>query len=301
MSEITNQNVLITGGAGGLGKQMAREVLRRGGHPVLWDINESNLERVRKELEKEFEATIHVEVVDVTDRDAVYAAAEKTRAEVGHIHVLVNNAGVVGGKPLLELTDEQIELAFRVNAMAPFWTVRAFLPEMIERNSGHVVTIASAAGFVGVARLTEYAASKWAAVGFDESLRAELRHIAPGVKTTVVCPYFINTGMFDGVKTRFPRLLPILEEAEVAQRAIAGVATNKARVVMPPMVHLVPVMRAFPVAAFDAVAEFFGIQGAMESFVGRVPQKKTRRAASPSLRIAEGAAPAAAKRTRRRS
>ncbi len=305
MSEIANQNVLITGGAGGLGKQIAREVARRGGHPVLWDIHEANLERAKKELEKEFGEAPYVDVVDITDREAVYLAAEKVRNEVGSVHVIVNNAGIVSGKPLLEIPDEKIELTFKVNALAPFWVTKAFLPDMIERNAGHVVTLASAAGLIGVARLTDYAASKWAAIGFDESLRVELRGIAPGVKTTIVCPYFIDTGMFEGAKTKFPMLLPILQEEEVARRLVAAVVSNRARLWMPPLVHLVPVMRALPVAAFDAVADFLGIQAAMENFVGRMPPKRSRRAARPSLRIASDEAaeaaptPAAAKRTRR--
>lgn len=74
---------------------------------------------------------------------------------------------------------------------------------MIERNHGHLVNIASSAGITGVAGLADYCASKFAAVGFDESLRSELHSQGKtGVHTTVVCPYFINTGMFDGAKTR---------------------------------------------------------------------------------------------------
>ena len=75
---------------------------------------------------------------------------------------------------------------------------------MLEANSGHIVSIASSAGLFGVTGLADYCASKFAAVGFDESLRFELAAMGKtGVHTTVVCPYFINTGMFDGVQTRF--------------------------------------------------------------------------------------------------
>lgn len=298
MSELANQNVVITGGAGGLGKQIALEVIRRGGRPVLWDIHEDNLDRVRKEIEAETERSPHVEVVDLADRDAIYTAAERTRAAVGHVRVLVNNAGVVSGKPFLELADESIEQSFRVNALALFWTAKAFLPDMIERNAGHVVTVASASGLIGVARLADYAATKWAAVGFDESLRMELRKRSPGVKTTVVCPYFINTGMFEGVKTRFPMLLPILEEHDVARKVVAAIVGDRPRVLMPPIVNLVPVFRALPVAAFDAVADLLGINMAMDHFVGRAVTKKAPRKTRPPLRIADETA-TAGKRSRR--
>ncbi len=95
-----------------------------------------------------------------------------------------------------------IEKTFQVNTMAHLWLGKAFLPSMIEKNHGHVVTIASMAGKFGMAGLCDYCASKFAAVGFDESLRNELVHMGKdNVHTTVVCPYFINTGMFDGVQT----------------------------------------------------------------------------------------------------
>ena len=145
---------------------------------------------------------------DVSDREQVYARADEVRAAAGDVDVLVNNAGVVSGRPLLELSDEAIERTFGVNTLALFWTTRAFLPAMKARGSGHVVTVASAAGLIGTARETDYAASKFAAVGFNEALRQELRRGASGVRTTVVCPYYIDTGMFKGVKTRFPFLLP---------------------------------------------------------------------------------------------
>ena len=81
---------------------------------------------------------------------------------------------------------------------------KAFLPSIISKNHGHVVTIASMAGMFGTAGLCDYCASKFAAVGFDESLRNELIRLGKnGVHTTVVCPYYINTGMFDGVQSSY--------------------------------------------------------------------------------------------------
>ena len=137
------------------------------------------------------------------------------------------------GENLLNLTDIQIERTVQVNLLSNFWvrlfaninclydcvvylvfalsfqmpyelqTVKAFLPDMTSRNHGHIVTIASVAGLVGSCKMTDYCASKFGAVGFAESLEYELR--AGGfdnVYTTTVCPYIINTGMFDGCQTR---------------------------------------------------------------------------------------------------
>ncbi|NJN63763.1 MAG: SDR family NAD(P)-dependent oxidoreductase, partial [Acidobacteria bacterium] len=120
-----------------------------------------------------------------------------------------------------------------------------FVPSMIERKQGHVVTIASSAGLVGVAKLADYCASKWAAVGFDESLRVEFKKYRPALKTTVVCPFFINTGMFDGVKTRIPLLLPILEEAYVVKRIVRAIERDTPRLVLPWFVRLTPLLKFF--------------------------------------------------------
>jgi len=135
--------------------------------------------------------------------------------------------------------------------------------------SGHIVTIASASGYIGVARLADYAASKWAAVGFDESLRAELRKVAPGVLTTVVCPFYINTGMFRGVRSRFPWLLPILEEDDVAERVVRAIRNGTRRVVLPWPVQMLPLLRVLPVGVFDWIANFLGVNTSMDEFVGR--------------------------------
>jgi all-trans-retinol dehydrogenase (NAD+) len=140
---------------------------------------------------------------------------------------------------------------------------------MVRRNQGHIVTIASASGLIGVAKLSDYAASKWAAVGFDESLRAELKTIAPGLRTTVVCPFYIDTGMFHGVQSRFPRLLPILKEDVVARRVIEAIRRDRARLIMPPLVYLIPAMRLLPVRAMDWLAHFLGVNASMDEFKGR--------------------------------
>jgi all-trans-retinol dehydrogenase (NAD+) len=185
------------------------------------------------------------------------------------VDIVVNSAGVVSGKPILELTDEQIERTFDVNTLALYWTCKAFLPGMVERRRGHLVTIASASGLIGVAKLADYSASKWAAIGFDESLRVELKKLAPQVRTTVVCPYYVNTGMFTGVKSRFSWMMPILEEAHVVRRIVEAIERDRRRVVMPWPVFLLPLMRLLPIPLFDALANFLGVNVSMDEFVGR--------------------------------
>ena len=135
-------------------------------------------------------------------REAIYKAAKQTKSEVGVVSILVNNAGIVNGTALLDTSDERIIRTFDVNIMAHFWTIKAFLPDMISQKRGHLVNVASLAGHSGTNKLVDYCASKFAAVGLDESLRVELFVQGHGdtVRTTVICPYYINTGMFAGVQ-----------------------------------------------------------------------------------------------------
>jgi all-trans-retinol dehydrogenase (NAD+) len=270
MSQIDGRTILITGAASGLGRLMALKLARRGGRILAWDIHEANLMRLLEELGS-ISPGHRVYRCDVSSREDVRAVAARVKDEAGRVEILVNNAGVVSGKRLLEVSDEQIERTLAVNAAALFWTTRAFLPGMIEARRGHVVTVASAAGLVGVAGLADYCASKFAAVGFDEALRVELGRAAPGVRTTVVCPYFVDTGMFHGVRTRFSFLLPILKEEKVAERIVRAIEANRRRVLMPPLVYLVPLLRLLPLGAFDAIAGALGVNAAMDHFEGRTP------------------------------
>jgi all-trans-retinol dehydrogenase (NAD+) len=268
MTALRDRNVLITGAASGLGRLMALRIGAEGGRLVLWDVDRAGLEAVRRELEAAG-CPARTYPCDLTDRHAVAATAAQTLEHCGSVDVLVNNAGVVSGRTLLEATDEQIVRTFAVNTLALFWTTRAFLPAMLARDRGHVVTIASAGGLVGTARLVDYCASKHAAVGFDESLRLELRRQRSRVRTTVVCPFFVRTGMFEGVKTRFPRLLPILEPSYVADRIVDAIRKDRRRVILPRFVYTTWLARLLPVGAFDAVMHYLGINQSMDEFTGR--------------------------------
>jgi all-trans-retinol dehydrogenase (NAD+) len=269
MSEIAGRHILITGGASGIGRRMAMKLAALGGDVSVWDIHQANLDKVVEELNATASGRARGFQCDVSRRDTVYRVAGETTAAVGPVDILINNAGVVSGARLLEVPDEKIEATFAVNTLSLFWTAKAFLPQMIARNRGHVVTIASASGLIGVPKLADYSASKWAAIAFDESLRAELKQMGSGVQTTVVCPYYIDTGMFSGVKSRFSWLLPILQEDDVATRVVAAIQHDKRRLLMPPIVYLVPPMRLLPVRVFDWLATFLGVNASMDEFRGR--------------------------------
>ena len=182
---------------------------------------------------------------------------------------------VVSGKPLLEIPDAHIERTFSINTLALFWTTRAFMPAMLEQGHGHVVTIASAGGIVGTARMTDYCSSKFAAIGFDDSLRMECKRLGLPIHTTVVCPFYISTGMFEGVKTRFSWLLPIHTPAYAVRRIMEAIRKKKRRLIMPRFIYVAFPSRLLPVGAFDALLDFFGINKSMDDFVGRPEREET--------------------------
>jgi all-trans-retinol dehydrogenase (NAD+) len=269
MTNVSGRTCLVTGAASGIGKLLALELADRGADLVLWDLDADRLDEAVAEVAARRGGRAWGYRCDVTDREAVAAVAEKVRAEAGDPTVVVNNAGIVSGRHLADLTPEQIERTFAVNVLALYWVTKAFLPSMLARDEGHVVTVASAAGLVGVAKQTDYAASKHAAVGFDESLRMELRALGSNVRTTVVCPYYVDTGMFEGVKTKVPFLLPILQPETVARKVARAIARDRRTVILPPFVRLLPATRVLPVALFDRLMDLFGVNRSMDDFVGR--------------------------------
>jgi len=274
MSIIANKNVLITGGASGIGKKLAYLMAIEGAHVVIWDINKKNLEEVTNAIKKKgYAATGYY--CDVSDKKQIDDTAQKVKEEIGKIDILVNNAGVVFGKSFWDYSDDDIQKTIKINLMAHLWTIKAFLPEMRQANSGHIVTIASAAGITGVADLSVYSTTKFANFGMDEALRQDFQKAGLDIKTTVICPYFIDTGMFKGVKSRFTFLLPILKEDRVARRIFNAIKYDKRRVVMPLLVYSVWLLRLLPVKIFDLVSNILGINASMNEFTGRLEKKDT--------------------------
>jgi len=229
--DVRGQVVLVTGGGGGLGRLLCERFAKLGCKVVVWDINQKAVEDTVS-LVKAQGGEAYPYICDITNREEVYKTAEDVKRKVGKVNILINNAGFVSGKPFFETPDSQIQKTFDVNIVSHFWTTKAFLPGMMDDGRGHVVTIASMAGFVGVTKLIDYCASKFACVGFDEALRLELETMGyDKIHLTAVCPYFISgTPMFDGVKTRF---VPLVEVTEVADKVVNGVLTNQKRVYLP--------------------------------------------------------------------
>jgi short-subunit dehydrogenase len=263
-----NANVLITGGASGIGKIMGRMALERGARRfIIWDINLAGIEQTRKELSSY--GKVKGYIVNVADNDVVTAAYRKTVEDCGPIDILINCAGIVtSNKTFDQQTPEEIVRTMNINAIAPMFVARAILPDMLKRNSGHICNITSAGGMLSNPKMSVYAASKWAATGWSDSVRIELEEMKSNVHVTTVTPYYINTGMFDGVKSR---IIPILKPEYVCKRVIRAIERNTRFRGIPFGFHFIRFCQAIlPTTIFDFIfGKVVGIYHAMDEFTGR--------------------------------
>lgn len=267
MTKFKGKTVLITGGAAGIGRLMAHNILKLGADKmILWDINKKNLEFTEAELKGQG-YNVYSNYVDVSNLDQVKDAAQDVKNKVEKVDILINNAGVVVGKYFHEHTHDDIDFSMNVNTSALMHITKEFLDDMIKADEGHIVNIASAAGMVSNPKMSIYCASKWAAIGWSDSLRLELERIAKGVKVTTVTPYYISTGMFDGVKSR---VIPIVKPETAANKIVKAIRRNRIFIRMPWLVYLLPMIKGIlPVRWFDfIIGKGFGVYKTMNEFKG---------------------------------
>ena len=266
-----NANVLITGGASGIGKIMGRMALEKGAKCfIIWDINLVGIEATRKELSKY--GKVKGYVVDVSNNEIVNVAYRKTVEDCGDIDILINCAGIItSNKTFDQQTSEEIVRTMNINTIAPMFVARAMLPDMLKRNRGHVCTIASAGGMISNPKMSVYSASKWGVIGWSDSVRIELQEMKSNVHITTVAPYYINTGMFDGVKSR---IIPILKPEYAARKVIQAIERNNTFKGIPFGFHFIRFWQAIlPTRIFDFFfGEVFGIYHTMDAFTGRKHQ-----------------------------
>jgi NAD(P)-dependent dehydrogenase (short-subunit alcohol dehydrogenase family) len=183
--------VLITGGSRGLGLALARELSREGARIVICGRDPESLERARASLER-LGADVVAISCDVTDRDAVGRLIQGVQQRLGRVDVLINNAGVIEVGPAETMSVADYEEAMATNFWGMLYPTLAVLPAMRQRGAGRIVNITSIGGKLGIPHLVPYSASKFAAVGFSQGLRAEVA--ADGIKVVTVCPGFMRTG-----------------------------------------------------------------------------------------------------------
>jgi short-subunit dehydrogenase len=277
MKSVAGKNVLVTGAAMGMGRLFAERALAEGAaNVVLLDVDEPALNATLDELGTDIaDGTSELTgyVVDLRDADAVAATAAAVLDEVGVVEVLVNNAGIVRGNHYFWETDLEHDTKFTidVNTLAPMYVAHAFLPGMIATSGDcRLLNLASAAGFTPNPRMAVYAASKWAVIGWSDSVRLELKQAGyDHVKVTTVCPYYTRTGMFDGASSA--PLLPILEPDDVVDQAWRAMLAGRSFVVLPKTVMLSEILKGVvPIDVRDFLAgRVFGVYHTMDDFTGR--------------------------------
>ena len=270
MQSLTGTRVLVTGAGSGIGRALAEEFARRGADVLAADLCEQAAAKTAGGI-RATGGRCTGYAVDVTDPASVTELRRRVLDGGGPIDVLVNNAGVVHGGPFLDVPLDAHLATYRVNTLGVVIVTHAFLGDLSARPEAHLVQIASASGFIGLPYGATYGSSKWAVVGFSESIRMELneqgrRHVG----VTTVCPSYVQTGMFDGA--RAPRLTSLLTAERVAALTVDAVLRNRAFVMTPWMVKLTPLLNAaLPRWLFDRVASITGVSTSMTAWRGRVP------------------------------
>lgn len=289
--------MLITGAASGMGRLYAERAVREGARAVvLWDRDADALGALTDALRAEILAgrtaaawgapprspssaagrpvtSVLPYVLDLGELGAIAQTAQAVRRELGGVDVLINNAGIVRGKYFWEHDNgDDTRPTMQVNALAPMYVTREFLPGMIESpREARIVNIASAAGTLANPRMSVYAASKWAVIGWSDSVRLELEQQGFGhVKVMTVAPSYIDTGMFEGA--RGPLLTPVLTPEYVVDRVWRAMLAGRPLLMLPWSVGLARLLKGvLPTRAWDAVAERMGVYHSMDFFTGRRP------------------------------
>lgn len=276
--KIKGNNVLITGGASGIGKIMGRMSLERGAaHLFIWDLNKAGIQAVIDEFKAmglDADGRVRGYCVDVTNVANIESCYNQIKEEFGKVDILINSAGLItNNKVFAEQTIRDIDLTMDINAKGSMYVALTVLKDMMARNSGHICNIASEAGILSIPKMSLYVASKWAVIGWSDSLRIEFAKAKSKVRVTTAVPYFINTGLFDGVRSP---LIPILKPEPTARKILNAIERNRNYRGIPFSYHFSRMTETIlPTWLFDwFFGSVCGVYTCMEHFKGRPEQNK---------------------------
>ncbi|KAF2205405.1 NAD(P)-binding protein [Delitschia confertaspora ATCC 74209] len=241
--EWNREIAVVTGGCSGIGELVVKGLVRKGVRVAILDIQMLPASLQGYASIKFFECNI-------TDPAAVREAADKIRSTMGSPSILVNNAGIGDAHTILEASDEYLQKIFNVNLISNFTTVKAFLPDMIAKNKGQVVTVASLASFISVAGMVDYSASKAGVLAFHEGLNQEIKHRykAPGIITTSIHPNWVRTPLIRSWEAELREKGEVLLEPKDVADAIVNqvVSCSGGQVFLPAPTKGVAGLRGWP-------------------------------------------------------
>lgn len=231
---VRGQLALVTGGASGLGRAVALKLAQEGCNIVIADVHENNTDKTVKDLEN-MGISAKGYKVDVSKLDEIQKMKEKVEEEIGNFDIIINNAGMLFSRAICEEDPIYLQKMVNVNLMSQFWTTRTFLPDMIRRKRGHIVSISSLAGVLPCPAIATYATTKFAVRGFMESLAMDLAHDrnCRYIKTTTVYPYFIKTNpeIVDGYKNLVrEEVFELLELDDATNQIVDAILREKEEV-----------------------------------------------------------------------
>ncbi len=228
--------VVITGASSGIGKESALEFAKLHASVVLVSRDRNKLEEVTKELLK-YQTRILVCACDISQKDQVNEMSKQVLEKFGTVDVLVNNAGfgIYGNSNDLKV--EEIESQMRTNYLGMVYCTKTFLPKMLEQKSGHIINVASVAASFGIPGMAGYCASKFAMLGYSESLYHELK--GSGVGITVVSPIMVRTNFFNHNSfNNMPRYTTTLSANTVAKTVVRAASSPRLEIVVPQFVRI---------------------------------------------------------------
>ncbi|WP_017811095.1 MULTISPECIES: 3-ketoacyl-ACP reductase [Paenibacillus] len=218
--ELRNKTAIITGAGKGIGKAIAESLAREGVNLGLLARTAADLDELKNTLSEQYGVQVFTASADVSNSQEARAAVSGLAASLGHVDILINNAGTASFGKLAEMDPEQWEQIIRVNLMGAYYVTHELLPAMIEQGSGDIINIASTAGERGFATGSAYCASKFALLGMTEALMQEVRksniRVTALNPSTVNTPLAVNAGLPIGDEDR------MLQPEDVAELVLAG-------------------------------------------------------------------------------
>ncbi|KAL6796082.1 hypothetical protein GGI42DRAFT_331875 [Trichoderma sp. SZMC 28013] len=260
--DLGEEVIVVTGGASGLGMLVAEVYGMRGASVAVLDVNEMENGEARG---------VTFYKCDVSDKEQVAKVAIEIEKDLGTPTVLINNAAIVVGKPLLDLSIDEIETSIGTNLLGPFYCLKTFLPAIIRGGrGGTIVNVSSVIGHLGAAQLTDYAAAKAGLTALHKSLAAELRESHPDIRTVLVTPGQLSTPLFYGVQTPNSFFAPVVEPVDVTKEIVAAIDGGKGvTAAMPFYARWVDWYNVLPVGVQLVARKLAGVDRGMKTFIGR--------------------------------
>ncbi len=282
MKSLTNKNIIITGAASGIGREMAGLLAKEKSNLAIIDIDRENLLKTENWLNQN-QGSVKSYYCDLADYEAIDDTVETIISHFGHIDMLINNAGIFLGNTVEDSTFDDIQKTMTINFFAPVRMIKNILPKMIEKNNGHIVNVASVAGLIGGPRLSDYSASKHALLGYSDSLRMEMQKFGyNGIKISCLCPGYVDTGIVEGVKTT--PSFPLLQPEYVAKKFINAIKKEKTYLKIPFSAKQAPLFKFFPASVGDWLSKVSGFSNSLDNFTGRNPNVAKAESAAASRR-----------------